>query len=1105
MSGWLAAIIGAVVTIAVVGAVWLIVWLVRRRRAARRKSPAWARQGGSRGAQEIERLFRDAEDKLRRSPDFRNFGIRDLPVYLLVGDQGSGKTSLILNSGLQSESLAGQNRQGASVESTETLNIWLINSCIVIEASSRIWKDDALAVTLLRKLRYPPLRMIFSRGQNAPRAVIACIPADLLGPGGGLATTVTPLNDFLLLASQQLGIALPVYAVLTRSDAIPGFREIFFNLKPDEATEVLGASLDADQLADRATYSEIAQSTLNDACKKLITFLQTRRTSLLVREYELKRAWAAYEFPRGLEIRRGSLVRALADLCNPSLIQTSPVLRGFYFTGVRRTLRQEGSSMPSPALNDINDPLSATRIIRQGMFPPQAPAAPPATAEEVDEWAFSRRLLRDVIFADQAAVSVSGDSRFREIYRAALCWVGAGLFFVLVGGELVSYVRNSKLERSLAETGDAVRQVEAATPAGLLQPLGKYMEPVVRLIDYRDNVPMSMRWGLYEGSSLFPPAQRLFCTDTKRAVVTAVVRAMEHQLAQGKSTGDYDSLYRMLKAELMMSSDPDKADPDFLTAELVSQAASGGQIAHGAEALVEPILRTYSRLLSMPEQREYCLVGADPAIIRQARAYLRDANAEDKIYSNLKATAGRGVSPVDYNRIHPNDAVHESLVVPGEFTAAAWSRMQGLLDQPDKLVPTETWVLGPMAAAPMDPRVLSARLRARYAAEYAGKWRDYLSQGAVARYAGLDDAGKKLELITSGGNQSALLWLFHLATRNTSVGEPVTSLFQPVREVVAKPDDFSAGLPYLQQLIGIKVPLQSAAHQTGPAREEAFGQVRAAAQQARKAVDDMALKFTTDVGPLVKTVLLEPIVQLDELLSEATASEVAGAGAGLCPQYTTIYSKFPFSPEAQTAADPETVLELIKANEGPAWKYYSSSLTDSLDLGPSGFTAKVNPKVPLRKEFIQFIQRVWEQNRIFYAMPDDPGFNLTLRAPAAGVVKSIDVDIDGTRSHLVPGGSARINWSLRRSQQLQLDVVYSDGTHEQPQVFRGPWALMKWLDSAENPSTQPLEWIVRIGRTDRMIGPARMEYKLNVSLPDGKEFDFRNLKGTRCVPATAAK
>ncbi len=184
-----------------------------------------------------------------------------------------------------------QNRQGAPITSTETLNIWLVNGCIVIEAPSPVWKDQSQATALLLKLRYSPLRMIFGTRRNAPRAVIACIPADQLGSGPGLEASVSPLNDFLLLASQQLGIALPVYAVLTRADAIGGFREIFFNLKPDEATEVLGVSLDSDQLSDRATYAEIAQSTLNDACKRLVTFLQSAaHFTLLVREYDLKRA-----------------------------------------------------------------------------------------------------------------------------------------------------------------------------------------------------------------------------------------------------------------------------------------------------------------------------------------------------------------------------------------------------------------------------------------------------------------------------------------------------------------------------------------------------------------------------------------------------------------------------------------------------------------------------------------------------------------------------------------------------------------------------------------------------------------------------------------------
>jgi type VI protein secretion system component VasK len=191
MGGWLAAILGALAALAALALLWLIVWLARRRRAAQRRSAWGSPTRASRGAQDIERLFRDAAQKTK---------IRDLPVYLLIGDQGSGKTSLILNSGLQSELLAGQNRQGSPITPTERLNLWLINGSLVIEAPAPVWKDHSLATVLLRQLRYPALKTMLGRRRNAPRAVIACIPADLLGSNTGLGASVGPVNEFLLLA-----------------------------------------------------------------------------------------------------------------------------------------------------------------------------------------------------------------------------------------------------------------------------------------------------------------------------------------------------------------------------------------------------------------------------------------------------------------------------------------------------------------------------------------------------------------------------------------------------------------------------------------------------------------------------------------------------------------------------------------------------------------------------------------------------------------------------------------------------------------------------------------------------------------------------------------
>ncbi len=154
---------------------------------------------------------------------------------------------------------------------------------------------------------------------------------------------------------------------------------------------------------------------------------------------------------------------------------------------------------------------------------------------------------------------------------------------------------------------------------------------------------------------------------------------------------------------------------------------------------------------------------------------------------------------------------------------------------------------------------------------------------------------------------------------------------------------------------------------------------------------------------------------------------------------------------------------------------YSTSLADSLDLGPSGFTPKLNPKVQLRKDFIAFMNRVWEQSRIIYATPDDPGFRLTLRSVPNGIVRSVDIYVDDQHYPLAPGASTTINWSLRRSRKLRIEFQFTGGVQEPPQTLTGPWALLHWLYSAENPSSQPLDWILRSGRSERRIGTTRAE------------------------------
>ena len=62
---------------------------------------------------------------------------RQMPLYLLIGPEGSGKTSTFLNSGLEPQLLAGQGT--APVSPTRLCNLWLAKDAIFAEIGGRMF------------------------------------------------------------------------------------------------------------------------------------------------------------------------------------------------------------------------------------------------------------------------------------------------------------------------------------------------------------------------------------------------------------------------------------------------------------------------------------------------------------------------------------------------------------------------------------------------------------------------------------------------------------------------------------------------------------------------------------------------------------------------------------------------------------------------------------------------------------------------------------------------------------------------------------------------------------------------------------------------------
>src|SRR5215831_7201087 len=145
----------------------LIVWLVGERIFA------WWRSRpthGSKPGQQISaslpvheddaafaRLIAEADERLRQAPDIGGRTVRNFPIYLLIGAEDAGKTSLIRNSGIDSRLLSGQLAgNGVQLTSTRVANIWLANETVFVEIGGRILQSDPTRFAAFLRVLGPP-------------------------------------------------------------------------------------------------------------------------------------------------------------------------------------------------------------------------------------------------------------------------------------------------------------------------------------------------------------------------------------------------------------------------------------------------------------------------------------------------------------------------------------------------------------------------------------------------------------------------------------------------------------------------------------------------------------------------------------------------------------------------------------------------------------------------------------------------------------------------------------------------------------------------------------------------------------------------------------
>ena len=1043
---------------------------------------------------ELEQLFREAETRLAKSRLGSGAKLSTLPVFFVIGERGSTKTTTVLHSGLDPELIGGQVYQDNNVVPTASANLWFARDAVLFEPSAAILDDEPRWKSIVRRLRPGRLTSV-SRSGQAPRAALVCFDIEsFLRPGGVDAAVATArkmharLND----VAQNLGVSFPVYVLFTRTDRVAFFLDYTANFTNEEAGQVFGTTLPAPSRDSQRIYAEEQSARITGAFDELYFSLAAKRPAMLIREHDETKLPGTYEFPRELRKTRDALTRFLVELCRPSQLASAPFLRGFYFTGVRPVLVNEAAPAPhrpQPAAQSFQPAAGATGIFRMAPTPEAAPAvaAQPAIGpRRVPQWVFLNHLFTDVLLADREALALSGSSSRTSMGRRILLACAAAVCVLLSVAMVVSFFRNNSLEADVLRAAEGISSGEAVgndlPSADALTRLDRLRESVATLAGYqRDGAPLGLRWGLYTGNEMLPPARRLYFDKFNQLLFASTKKNLVSILGglplSPGPTDDYQYGYDTLKSYLITTSNHDRSTKAYLTPVLLNRWLAGRTIDPARLALARRQFDFYADELQAANP---FTSDNDAGSIERARSYLAKFAGEERVYQFMLAEANKATPPINFNAKFPGSAavVIDSYDVPGAFSKTGWKTMQDNLKHVDRFFNGEQWVLGNQAASTIDLAKLALQLQGRYLNDFLNQWRAYLKRASVVTYKNLQDASQKLKTLSSP--QSPLLALFWLAAQNTGVDNPdVTKALKAVYAVTppAAKDSYvnPANDPYMKALLALQISLEQIAQQPGTPDSAAVSQTLSNASNAKLVTRQMAQSFGVDpavhLESTVEKLLEDPITYVESQLRNLGPSELNGKGKGLCGQLSTALTKFPFNSASQSQATVADVNGAFKPKEGALWAFYDANLSKNLVRQGSQFVPAPDASVKLNPAFVQFFNRAAAFADMVYAGgAADPHFSYNLRPIFSEDVQSLKVTIDGQQADFTPGAAAKkFNWQAGGAHGVQLTGKYKGGTDFQYPSYDGLWAVFAWVSDADSPPGSTLEWRLKAGKSSRPV------------------------------------
>ncbi|MCD5994594.1 type VI secretion system membrane subunit TssM [Pseudomonas sp. CDFA 602] len=720
--------------------------------------------------------FKDVLRVLKESSLYGARGARwrqELPWYLLIGPQGSGKTSLLDFSGLDFPLNRSERKLTRDTRSTSDCEWYFTDQAVIMDTAGRYFKQPASQVdgsawtSLLGLLR--------NRRRVRPLSgILVTLPIDMLlnddvdNPLDELAETV---RRRLYEVYQRLHVDVPVYLVLTKADSLTGFDEFFEQLSKEESEQVLGVTFRNGQAG---TDVEVLRQEFEALLQRLASQLITR----IHQERSTQRRGRMLDFPNQFARIGYRLEVFVEQAFSGNRYQRGSQLRGFYLTRAPHVIGKAAA-----AIQDTQERIVGLPELHAGRA------------------RFIHDLLSRVIFPESGLAVLDSRAR-RKINWRQRGLQGLALGLLAVFGTLWALGFNANherletlrlLSRQLTQQWSSVREQDDLLT--VLQPLNTAYE-ASRVFPATDETAVYERNGLYQGEPANIVLKQAYHQQLQAQMLPRVARMLETQMQANLS--DRQQLLDSLRAYLMLR-DPERRDVAWLKARLASDWSLRYS---GHLAAQQQLGDHFARLLTQPFAHPF-----NAALVAQARQVLRSESMAHLVYRAL----------VEKARVLPEYSLAQHIGPQGALLAGADYRLPGLytrkgyqqffISQGSAVVSEilrDNWVLGEgKTLNPLQLHALMVELEQLYFGDYADHWAELVGKVSLQPFEGARQGAVLMAGLTSAS--SPLLQLLIEVRENTlfpvladMAREPSTAAVQALKKVGA-PDSVAAANGLIQE------------------------------------------------------------------------------------------------------------------------------------------------------------------------------------------------------------------------------------------------------------------------------------------------------------------